>query len=172
MELLGNKWTTTVNCSSLLHALWLILFQQERFFELHRAGLYLHLITDLWECLDIRHTNIEWVCVRSILRCVYCHYAAVQFIFCWILHHFGHSTHKHTHKHLCHVAYCKHHTSFPPTPSFRGHEKCWLNPFFVPTLVLRVKAGSEKKEPLFLPQRCEQKGLGLGKRVHTHTTCN
>lgn len=32
-SVMGNKWTTTVNCSSLLHALWLIQSQRETFLE-------------------------------------------------------------------------------------------------------------------------------------------
>lgn len=78
---------------------------------------------------------------------------------------------RYTSTHLWQVAYCKHHASFPPTPGLRGHEKCWLNPFFVPTLLLRVKAGNKKRKKkrdlCFSHSAANKRGWDWEKRTHT-----
>lgn len=132
----------------------------------------------LRNCLSIRRTDGFWKTQwywMHLSGCFFCccflflnfTYAAMHLrrgavvkVYTWAAH---------SRTQLGQVAYCKAplRASLQPR-GLRGHEKCWLNLFFVPTLLLRVKAGSvkkkrKKKEPLFLPQRREQKGLGLAK---------
>lgn len=83
-SVMGNKWTTTVNCSSLLHALWLIQSQRERLLEQHCSELYERSITvflgNIWIFGKLTgfewENHIEW----EVFSIMFCHFAIVNFI--------------------------------------------------------------------------------------------
>lgn len=141
---MGNKWTTTVNCSSRLHALRLIQSQRETFF--FGTAELRWLLTVVAGFLFSRGN----VCTRGTLE---------------------RREPANVFQYFDRVACCEHLLArLPPTSGPAGHEKRWLNPFSVPTPLLRVKAGRLKKKGTFVsPSVRRTKGVGIGESTHTQT---
>lgn len=101
-SVMGNKWTTTVNCSSLLHALWLIQSQRETFLELQNHISFSLFWGNVWKLGALIALNDRMALKGEVCKVFFnfCHGLVVKI----------------THTHLCQVAYCKHLAKVPSNP--------------------------------------------------------